>query len=227
MAIVYQHRRLDTNEIFYIGIGKELKRAYSRESRNLYWKNIVKKCDYIVEILYNDISWDDACYKEIGLIKLYGRKDLGTGPLANMTEGGDGVLGFKFSKETLDKISAKRKGSIPWNKGIKTDKIPWNKGIPMNDELKKKISDSTKGHKLSDYTKKKMSDYRKGKTHSEEWSKKISESLLGKKQSIEHAKKSRLANSGRIQKRGICKHCGKDVAVNILVQFHNDNCKLK
>ena len=27
MAIVYQHRRVDTNEIFYVGIGKNRERA--------------------------------------------------------------------------------------------------------------------------------------------------------------------------------------------------------
>ncbi len=34
MAIVYQHRRKDTNEIFYIGIGKNTNRAYNKYSRS-------------------------------------------------------------------------------------------------------------------------------------------------------------------------------------------------
>ena len=33
MAIVYQHRREDTNEVFYIGIGETLKRAYQKKAR--------------------------------------------------------------------------------------------------------------------------------------------------------------------------------------------------
>lgn len=38
MAVVYQHRRKDTNEIFYIGMGRDINRAYSKHSRNKYYK---------------------------------------------------------------------------------------------------------------------------------------------------------------------------------------------
>ena len=38
MACVYQHRRLDDNTVFYIGIGKDASRAYSKKQRNPYWK---------------------------------------------------------------------------------------------------------------------------------------------------------------------------------------------
>jgi hypothetical protein len=66
MACVYQHIRPDTNTIFYIGIGKKLSRAESKSARNRYWKNIVKKCNnvFIVEILHENISWEEACNKE-------------------------------------------------------------------------------------------------------------------------------------------------------------------
>lgn len=42
MAIVYQHRRLDTNEVFYVGIGKTERRAYSIHGRSRHWSNVVK-----------------------------------------------------------------------------------------------------------------------------------------------------------------------------------------
>lgn len=43
MAIVYQHRRLDKNEVFYIGVGLNKNRAYSKNDRNSHWKSIIKK----------------------------------------------------------------------------------------------------------------------------------------------------------------------------------------
>ena len=66
MACVYEHIRSDTNTIFYIGIGKKNSRAYSKCSRNTYWKNIVKKCNNIfnINILHDKLSWEDACEKE-------------------------------------------------------------------------------------------------------------------------------------------------------------------
>ena len=91
MAIVYLHRRTDNNEIFYVGIGNDIKRAYDVKNRcNKHWKGIVKKYGHIVEIIENDLSWEDACIKEKELIKKYGRIDLNEGTLVNMTDGGEG-----------------------------------------------------------------------------------------------------------------------------------------
>lgn len=92
MAIVYQHRRLDDNEIFYIGIGKTEKRAYSKNGRNKYWNRVALKAGYEVDILFEGLTWSEACNKEKELIKEHGRKDLNTGMLVNMTSGGEGTL---------------------------------------------------------------------------------------------------------------------------------------
>lgn len=64
MIIVYQHRRLDTKEIFYIGIGNNIKIAYNKNNnRNNYWKNIINKTNYSVEILHDNLTWKEACLK--------------------------------------------------------------------------------------------------------------------------------------------------------------------
>jgi hypothetical protein len=105
MAIVYQHRRKDTNKIFYIGIGKDIKRAYSKRNRNKHWLNIVNKFGYEIDILFENIKYEDACRIEYELIIAYGRIDLGTGILVNLTDGGKGSINFKHSKETINKIS--------------------------------------------------------------------------------------------------------------------------
>jgi len=103
--VVYRHRRLDTNKIFYIGMG-DLKRAYSKDTakRNKIWNDIVNKTIYQVEILADNLSWEDACELEVLLIEQYGRINLKTGTLANLTNGGDGSKGCSPSKETREKI---------------------------------------------------------------------------------------------------------------------------
>jgi len=90
MAIVYAHRRKDTNNIFYIGIGKDLYRMGKKTNRNKYWHNIVNKFGYTKELIHKDISWSDACEFEKFYIALYGRKDKNKGSLVNLTYGGEG-----------------------------------------------------------------------------------------------------------------------------------------
>ena len=66
-TLVYRHRRLDTFEIFYIGIGS-IKRAYLKHGRNKHWNNIVNKTNYQVEIIAENLDWETACELEILLI---------------------------------------------------------------------------------------------------------------------------------------------------------------
>ena len=93
MAYVYRHIRLDKNKPFYIGIGNDTtyKRANEKSRRNTYWNNISKN-GYRVDILFDNLSWEEACDKEKEFIDLYGRFDLGSGVLVNMTSGGDGLI---------------------------------------------------------------------------------------------------------------------------------------
>jgi group I intron endonuclease len=110
MPVVYQHKNKTTEEVFYIGIGKTKDRAYSKYSRGKFWIDYTSKYEYEVEIMHEDIIWEDACLIEKYLINFYGRRDLGLGTLVNQTDGGDGILGYSFSKENLVKLSEKRSG---------------------------------------------------------------------------------------------------------------------
>jgi hypothetical protein len=106
MAYVYRHIILDSDEPFYIGIGSDTnyKRAYNKKGRSYSWKDIAYKFPYSVEIIIDNISWEEACYKEIELVNLYGRKDLGTGNLTNLTNGGEGQYGRKINDITRTKM---------------------------------------------------------------------------------------------------------------------------
>ena len=173
MAIVYRHIRKDINEVFYIGIGKQSNRAYSTRIRNKYWKSIVDKADYMVEIIKDGITWEEAKQLEIDLIKQYGRKDLGTGILSNMTDGGDGCvnticsaetrtkmsnsrLGKKYSEEHKQKISKMLKGKKHTPEAIEKNRQA-HIGVRPTDEIKAKISQKLKGKFVSDDIREKTS----------------------------------------------------------------------
>jgi len=130
MYYIYRHIRLDTNEPFYIGIGKNVnyKRAYSKNRRNKMWYNIINKTQYEIEVLIDDITKLEAFAKEREFIALYGRKDLNTGILVNMTDGGDGNM--NPSKECRDKISKVMKGKKKNREHIK--KVVESKQCPIN-----------------------------------------------------------------------------------------------
>jgi hypothetical protein len=154
MAVVYKHIRKDTNEVFYIGIGKTEKRAYSLSDRNDHWKKVVNKAGYDVEIIADGLKWDDACSREKELIQFYGREDLNEGPLVNKTAGGEGVCDYKFSLELRKKLSELKTGKSTGRFGELNPQY----GIPMTDEQKQKISASKKGKPLSDEHKKALSE---------------------------------------------------------------------
>ncbi len=111
MAYLYRHIRFDKNEPFYIGIGSDssYSRAYDKKSRNKHWKNIVKSTPYEVDIVLDELTWEEACKKEKEFISLYGRSDMKAGTLCNLTEGGEGVVGMRHTEETKKKISEDNK----------------------------------------------------------------------------------------------------------------------
>ena len=112
MAYVYRHIRKDKNQPFYIGIGsdKNYRRANEVRGRNDIWNKIVHKSEYRIDILLDDLTWDEAKCKEKEFISLYGRIDNKTGVLSNMTDGGDGIVGSICSDETKRKISKSKIG---------------------------------------------------------------------------------------------------------------------
>lgn len=115
---IYRHITLN-NTVFYIGKGTKnkqdvLNNTYTRSStkwgKTLYWKNIVKKYGYFIEIIVESDNEEFISLKEIEFIKLYGRRDLGLGTLCNLTNGGEGKSGYIPSKETIEKNRLKNIG---------------------------------------------------------------------------------------------------------------------
>lgn len=167
MPYVYAHYRKTDDIIFYVGIAKSNKRFLSKYSRNNLWENIVNKHDFYYKILFEYVNWTDCLKKEIELIKQYGRIDLKTGILCNMTDGGEGC--FNLSNESRLKISISNKGKKR-SEEFKIKMSVCQKGKIHSQETKSKMSISHKlvdktyllNRKLSEETKLKISESKKG-----------------------------------------------------------------
>jgi hypothetical protein len=150
MAYVYRHIRLDKNEPFYIGIGKDdtYKRAYqsSKTKRSDFWHNIASK-GYEVEILMDNLTWEQACEKEKEFISIYGRRDLGQGTLVNLTNGGEnppiliGINNPMKRIENKEKVANKRRG-VPLSDNHKSS-------LSYSAKLRNQIPPSRKGQSMS------------------------------------------------------------------------------
>lgn len=98
---VYEHWRKDLNQCFYVGIGKvqrkkgtfgfnaKYSRAFECTKRSEFWKNIYKKTEREIKIVFETIFLEQAKSKEIELIRKYGRKAYDKdGILVNFDVGG-------------------------------------------------------------------------------------------------------------------------------------------
>lgn len=129
---LYRHIRLDTNEVFYIGIGKKAKtgrkfkykRAYDFVQRSKFWKRVYNKCrkDIKVDFLLESNDKEFIKQKEIEFISLYGRKNLNLGSLVNLTDGGDYVSEIMFSQKRIQSLKEARKGIRPSDKCLKASR---------------------------------------------------------------------------------------------------------
>ena len=176
--LCYTHTKPD-GEVFYVGIGNR-KRPYRKDRRSNLWNNIAKKYGYTIEILSENLTWEDACALERQLISKIGRRDLGKGTLVNHTDGGDGTI--NMSREAIERSAAKHRGIPTWNKGLKT-----------SNETKLKSSISHLGNSHSVETCNKISvNHRKSNT--EESKDKVRKFML-------NAPKTPCANCGKLMNK--------------------------
>ena len=160
MAYIYRHIRLDKNEPFYIGIGNDNNfiRAndFKPNRRNRIWNKIYSKTNIEVEILFENLTWNECCEKEKEFIKIYGRIDNRTGILSNLTDGGDGSIGVIITEKRRNFLKERFKGEKNPMYGVKhpaslieqirqknLNRIPWNKNIKTG--RNEKLSISKKG----------------------------------------------------------------------------------
>jgi hypothetical protein len=230
MAYLYRHIRLDKNEVFYIGIGKDCegkyKRAYSKNIRNEHWFNIVSLTDYEIEIILDDLTWEKAGEKEKEFIKLYGRSCVNQGTLTNISEGGiggscSGYLngmfgkGYKLSGESNGMHGKHHKQSsiesmiASWDhdrKNKASQRVSGDKNPAKIPEIAKLISKS----KLGDKNPMKRQDVKDKQA-----------------ESLKKTLQLKRLNGISRYKTVICNYCGKEGSSNNMSRYHFENCKQK
>ncbi|MDV3428318.1 MAG: hypothetical protein LIR50_15075 [Bacillota bacterium] len=121
---VYKWYIEDTNEIFYIGKGKNDR--YKRIKNNKFFRDMYNTHKCNVRIIYNNLTEKEAFKKESELIYYY-KNNFPQYRLTNQTNGGEGTSGWKPTKEFKKKQS-------------KIHKAQW-----QNQEFKNKISKLVQG----------------------------------------------------------------------------------
>jgi len=148
------------------------KNGYGYRTQNFY--RAIKKYgwnNFTHEILFEGLSEKKAKTKEIELICKYNTK-IPNG--YNITEGGDGSVGYKATLKTRKKLSESHIGQRPWNKGIKA--------YP---ETIKKLKQAHKLLWKNEEHQEKMSKAHIGFTHTEETKYKISKNSARKRKVIQ------------------------------------------
>lgn len=151
---IYCYVDKKTNEIVYVGKDSHIDThrrhkdhhrpsAYKLQKINQVLQNNPKR--YIYKVLK---SWDKVKFHdklanalEIIYIKRYN-------PKFNFTKGGEGIIGFKHSKETKCKLSNHFTGKKLSEETI-TKMSASKKGVPLSEEHKKNLSKSRKGMKFT------------------------------------------------------------------------------
>lgn len=187
---LYLHKK-PNGEIFYVGIGNS-QRPYFKYRNNKYWTNVAKKHpDYIVEILEQDLTWQEACQKEIALIQQYKRWCDG-GTLTNITIGGDGTKGRIVTDELKEIYRQKSLG----NKNCV--------GFKHSDETRKNMSLSHIGKVIPEEIKLKMSLSHQGRK--------------GRESDRINAAKAHEKNKGRVQSQDEKDKRAKSLSKKIIVE---------
>ena len=178
---VYKHT--SPNGKIYIGItGKNPKHRWSNGnaySNNKYFTNAINKYgwdNFTHEILFENLTKEAACQKEIELIKEYKSNNSEFG--YNQSSGGEhSYFGCKHTQEQKQKIGLTHKNRIWVNNGefsrmiynYELDnyiQLGFNVGrIPHSEQARKNMSEAQKGHTVSIQGRLNMSLARIGKPH--------------------------------------------------------------
>lgn len=153
-------------ELFYVGIGQRNRLfVHETDTRRGYVYNklkssIISKEEYLLYVLFIVSSNRDSCLKmEANVISRFGRRDIGTGTLSNLTDGGDpGPNGCVYSEERRIKHSESLKKSA--SKIAKTLKDRYNS---LSEEEQKEISSRLDGHRNNEKARKKISEKTKAR----------------------------------------------------------------
>jgi len=154
---IYQHRKADTNEIFYVGKGKNTRLNQSK-GRNEYWHRVVAKHGFIAEHIAQNLDEELAFLAEMEAIDVYRRRGI---KLVNATDGGEGASGYKHTEEHKASLKGNKNGASSWGMTFKGKKHTKESCEQMSYA---RIGNKNKlGKKVSEESKQKMSAAKLGK----------------------------------------------------------------
>ena len=170
---IYFHRSNITNEVFYVGKGND-RRAFSSSGRNNFWHRVVRKHGYSVSLTNTGLTESQAFALEMEYIAQFGRRNVGTGSLVNLTSGGEGPSGVVHSEEWKRNVSAKLKGRV-FSEEHKRKQTAAKIGRKRSDEMRRNLSNAKKGTRLTEEHKAKLRITSAARRHTTETRKKMSE----------------------------------------------------
>ena len=104
-CFVYCYLRTSDGSPYYIGIASQAYRATSKDHRVRVPADRAR-----IRVMRSGLTWEEAASWEKFYISRYGRKDINTGILRNLTDGGEGTTGWICTEDTKQKISAANTG---------------------------------------------------------------------------------------------------------------------
>lgn len=119
MWYTYLHIAKDSGKPFYVGKGSG-NRKTCLKGRSLFWKNTAKKHGWYADIVEEFDTEEEAFLSEVAMIQFYGRRNKDSnGILVNLSDGGEGISGYRFTEEqkrnqkVVTKIGAAKRAADP------------------------------------------------------------------------------------------------------------------